>query len=329
MHYCSIKRRNEISCDLKIYIIVHRPDDLSVIHFYAAWADQCKQMNEVLEQMLKLDEYKTVRFANILAEELPGISIKCNIIAVPTTLLFKNEIIVGRIEGANPTGLREQINKLLTNRGDPKRLEDRLQGLINQASCMLFMKGNRETPRCGFSRGIIDLLEEHKTVYETFDILEDNEVREGLKKYSNWPTYPQLYIKGELVGGLDIAREMSVSGELDGMLPKNHNVGEGLEERLKKLINLAPCMLFMKGSRETPRCGFSKTIVALLDLHKGNYQTFDILEDNEVREGLKKYSNWPTYPQLYINGELIGGLDIVKEISETGDLDDLLPKTET
>ena len=308
---------------------IYRSDNLSVIHFYAPWADQCMQMNEVLEEMTKLDDYKNVKFANIVAEQFPEISLKCNITAVPTTLLFKNDKIISRIDGANPNEVRGQIKKHLSEKSESTsdQLESRLQRLIDQAPCMLFMKGNRETPRCGFSKTIIALLEEFKADYQTFDILEDNEVREGLKKYSNWPTYPQLYIRGELIGGLDIVKEMSESGELDSMLPKRKS--DDLQDRLIKLISQAPCMLFMKGNRDAPRCGFSKTIIALLNEHKADYQTFDILEDNEVREGLKKYSNWPTYPQLYINGELIGGLDIVQEMSESGDLDSMLPKIKT
>jgi len=303
--------------------------DLSVIHFYAPWAEQCTQMNEVLEQMSKLSDFKNVKLANIVAEDFPEISMKSNITAVPTTLIFKNTSIIARIDGANPTEVKEQVLKYLSSENSlskPQNLDERLKKLINQAPCVLFMKGNRSAPRCGFSKSMIALLESHKIDYETFDILEDNEVREGLKKYSDWPTYPQLYINGELIGGLDIVKELSKSGELDNMVPKS---SQDVNDRLKQLINQAPCMLFMKGNRNTPRCGFSRTIISLLDQHNADYQTFDILEDNEVREGLKKYSDWPTYPQLYINGELIGGLDIVKEMSESGDLDDMLPKKQT
>ena len=90
----------------------------------------------------------------------------------------------------------------------------------------------------------------------------------GLKEYSNWPTYPQLYINGELVGGLDIIKEMVASGEFRSMLPRSP-VADGeshlsLDERLRQLIRRDPVMLFMKGTPDSPRCGFSKTIVALL-----------------------------------------------------------------
>lgn len=81
----------------------------------------------------------------------------------------------------------------------------------------------------------------------------------------------------------------------------------------------------MKGSPESPQCGFSQRIVAILKKYDGlEYSHFDILSDNEIREGVKKYSNWPTYPQLYVNGDLIGGIDIVQEMDEEGDLEDAI-----
>ena len=82
----------------------------------------------------------------------------------------------------------------------------------------------------------------------------------GLKTFSNWPTYPQLYANGELLGGLDIVKELIETGELQSQLPKQ----ESLEDRLKKLVSKHHIVLFMKGSPDAPRCGFSKTTVGLL-----------------------------------------------------------------
>ena len=84
-------------------------------------------------------------------------------------------------------------------------------------------------------------------------------------------------------------------------------------------------MLFMKGTPDEPRCGFSRQAVALLNEEKIQFDTFDILGDEEVRQGLKTFSNWPTYPQLYGDGKLIGGLDIMKELKEEGELASSLP----
>ncbi len=95
---------------------------------------------------------------------------------------------------------------------------------------------------------------------------------------------------------------------------------------LKQLINSAPIMLFMKGDKYIPQCGFSAQVVEILNALNAEYTTYDILEDEEVRAGLKIYSDWPTYPQLYIKGELIGGCDIVMEMYQAGELQDVLAK---
>ncbi len=96
--------------------------------------------------------------------------------------------------------------------------KQQLAELINQAPVMLFMKGNRNFPQCGFSGKAIQILKGTGVEYETFDIYMDEAVRQNLKEYSNWPTYPQLYVKGEFVGGVDIMTEMDESKELEQFL---------------------------------------------------------------------------------------------------------------
>ena len=196
--------------------------------------------------------------------------------------------------------------------------------MIRSSDVMLFMKGTPSEPRCGFSRQVVEMLEDEKIAFGSFDILSDEEVRQGLKVHSNWPTYPQLYVHGELVGGLDILKEQKEEGSLKDQLGITSNTTQSLDDRLKELVNHHKVMLFMKRLPSAPKCGFSRQICELLDDHKVAYDAFNILEDEEIRQGLKKFSDWPTYPQLYVNGELVGGLDICKEMVESGDLDDLL-----
>ncbi|KAL8860113.1 MAG: hypothetical protein Q9178_003377 [Gyalolechia marmorata] len=88
---------------------------------------------------------------------------------------------------------------------------------------------------------------------------------------------------------------------------------EELETRLRELVKAAPVMLFMKGTPSAPQCGFSRTIVGMLREQGVRYGFFNILADDEVRSGMKTFSDWPTFPQLYAGGEFVGGLDIVKE----------------
>ena len=93
-----------------------------------------------------------------------------------------------------------------------------------------------------------------------------------------------------------------------------------IQERISKVIKENSVMLFMKGSPDFPQCGFSGRVVQILDACGAEFGSADVLMDPELREGIKAYSNWPTIPQLYIQGELIGGSDIVMEMHETGEL---------
>ncbi len=97
-----------------------------------------------------------------------------------------------------------------------------------------------------------------------------------------------------------------------------------LNERIKELINGDKIVLFMKGNANFPQCGFSANAIAILKHLNLEFSTFDILQDMEIRQGLKEYSNWPTFPQLYANGELIGGNDIMTELFENGELQEVL-----
>lgn len=204
------------------------------------------------------------------------------------------------------------------------------------------------------------------------DILSNQAIRQGLKDYGNWPTYPQLWVNGRLTGGVDIMEELRDSGELASILPstqaatqatvapipptaappaKKHaapiemtSLTPELEARLKALVARSPVVLFMKGTAESPSCGFSDRMVKLLkDNGIQQFDDFDILTDAEVgfpilfpifllfrwrttflglqvRAGLKLLSNWPTFPQLYVHGKLVGGLDILQEmINESPD----------
>ncbi len=93
------------------------------------------------------------------------------------------------------------------------------------------------------------------------------------------------------------------------------------QERLKDQIKNNKIILYMKGSRETPMCGFSGRVVKLLDSYGVNYETVDVLLDEEIRQGIKELSNWPTIPQLYVNGQFVGGCDICEEMHFNGELE--------
>jgi monothiol glutaredoxin len=95
-------------------------------------------------------------------------------------------------------------------------------------------------------------------------------------------------------------------------------------DRIDSLVKGQPVVLFMKGDRRQPQCGFSATVVQILDSLLEDYQTVNVLADPEIRDGVKEYSSWPTIPQLYLAGEFQGGCDIVVEMYQSGELQEKL-----
>jgi len=102
------------------------------------------------------------------------------------------------------------------------------------------------------------------------------------------------------------------------------DIDTATRDRIGRLIQENDVLLFMKGDRQQPQCGFSATVVQILDSLVPDYATFDVLSDHEVREGVKAYSSWPTIPQLYVKGEFVGGCDIIQEMAASGELFDAL-----
>jgi|TARA_B100000953_G_scaffold21092_1_gene17559 monothiol glutaredoxin len=97
-----------------------------------------------------------------------------------------------------------------------------------------------------------------------------------------------------------------------------------MEDRIKSQLGEFPLLLYMKGTPDFPQCGFSAKVCGILKASNKRFAFVNILEDHEIREGLKAYSNWPTFPQLYVNGELVGGSDIVEQMFNNGELDNIL-----
>ena len=93
-----------------------------------------------------------------------------------------------------------------------------------------------------------------------------------------------------------------------------------LQARLEALVASSPIVVFMKGSKLMPQCGFSNNVVQILNALAVPFETFDVLSDMEIRQGIKEFSDWPTIPQVYVNGEFIGGSDILIEMYNSGEL---------
>ncbi|KAL2158584.1 hypothetical protein VTH06DRAFT_4351 [Thermothelomyces fergusii] len=214
------------------------PSTLLIVSFHAPWAAPCAQMATVLSTLANeypVTEPLSTSWVRINAEELSDISEAYNVTAVPFLVLIRNGEVLETVSGSSAVKVRNAIeshaNKTgavtagnngsataagnneaeVTTEEDPEKkkqeLFKRLGELVKAAPVMLFMKGTPSEPKCGFSRQMVGILRDNAVKYGFFNILADDEVRQGLKEFADWPTYPQLWVNGELVGGLDIVKE--------------------------------------------------------------------------------------------------------------------------
>ncbi|PVH15118.1 Grx4 family monothiol glutaredoxin [Candidozyma duobushaemuli] len=202
------------------------PTKLIALYFHTPWAAPCQTMNSVVKTLAQANS--NVRFLSINADDHSEISELFEVSAVPYIILIRNATILQELSGADP---KEFIAALKQFSGDTapsstaaeasqaaaapaetkeptaEELDERLKKLTAAAPVMLFMKGSPSSPQCGFSRQMVAILREHQVRFGFFDILKDDSVRQGLKTFSDWPTFPQLYVNGEFQGGLDIIKE--------------------------------------------------------------------------------------------------------------------------
>ncbi|KAL8419411.1 hypothetical protein RB594_002585 [Gaeumannomyces avenae] len=218
------------------------PTTLLVIYFHAPWAPPCAQMATVLKTLAAeypVADPPATSWVALDAEDLSDVSETYDVTAVPFVVLSRGGKVLESVSGnsaqrvrtaieanagsasSSPTGATAEATTVAPTNGDAtattgapqdpatqkEELFKRLGDLVKAAPVMLFMKGTPSSPQCGFSRQIVAILRENSVKYGFFNILADDEVRQGLKEFADWPTFPQLWVDGELVGGLDIVKE--------------------------------------------------------------------------------------------------------------------------
>jgi Grx4 family monothiol glutaredoxin len=417
-------------------ICLHNFDKMIVVLFFADWHDASKHLITIFESLSKMYEKKCV-FAYVNADNVETLTTKFDVNVVPTIILTTStKETLCRIETDTPAAITEKIDEhseifQINFENQKSKMFNKIEATLKTFPLMTFIKGTPQEPKCGFTEQLLEVLKNLKVKFGYFDILSDENMRNWLRYYAKWITYPQVYVEGKLVGGLDVTKDLVKSGKFQEMI-KHLNLnddpdvkidkilGSGpvvafmkgtpsapadedskqfvkiladvgvryncfdattadekllntikeklgdtkypflvvdkkvlgdlktleeliakkelttkipaseitvtIKDKIHKLLNQAPVMVFMKGTAEAPNCGFSKRLVDILDRYNVSFSTFNILADQEVREELKEISGWKTYPQMYVEGKLIGGIDIVEELDESNEFEDVIAK---
>eukprot|EP00894_Picocystis_sp_ML_P004554 jgi/Pico_ML_1/55071/g822.t1 len=242
-----------------------------VVHFWADWCAPCGLVDDVLDQLCKSHD-PNVHLVRVQAEAVPDAAAQCDVQAVPLVVLYQDGKERARVQGADARAIAQAVEDLVqadpidvqgipahapaSAEASPAEVRARCERLCRSHAVMVFMKGTPESPRCKFSRRVVDALRGCEIPFGSFDVLCD--------------------------------------------------------ERASDV------MLFMKGTPGSPQCGFSAKVVDALQEQGIPFGHYDILTDEDVRQGLKAYAQWPTFPQVYVKGQLLGGCDIVLELQSSG-----------
>ena len=171
----------------------------------------------------------------------------------------------------------------------------------------MLINGTLENPADDASKIILEKVHNLKCQFTAVDMIENKAFMEyfGDKQQD----VPYVFLKGVPACGLDGVDQLPVDDQFKAAFTERKMT---VTEKIESLIKNNKVILFMKGVPDSPQCGFSSKIISILNQYDGlKFEHFNIFEDQELREALKKYSNWPTYPQLYVDGKLVGGIDIV------------------
>lgn len=198
-----------------------------VLHVGAEWCAACSAVNALLDQ-----SPTSVPKIYVDAEKLPDVAEAFEVEAVPTVLFFRSDSItanagktdvVAGVSGAKLPEIQFNLDSLfgMLPKSAFKNLDDYINTLVRRDRVMVLLTGTPTVPRCGFAEKLIGILRSiglNSAGYKYYDILEDEEICQAIKKFGDWPTYPQLWVDGELVGGLDICADMHAKGQLAPLL---------------------------------------------------------------------------------------------------------------
>ncbi|KAI9791140.1 MAG: monothiol glutaredoxin grx4 [Piccolia ochrophora] len=263
--------------DFQSHLTSHPDGTVHVLNFHAPWAAPCWQMRTILSTLASSyppSDPASITFASINAEDLPDISEEYDVTAVPYLILIRSGKVLDTLGGSDATKVRELVERHAGKPGAPSQ-----QNGAGKSTLPPAQKADDPAPTTSTN----------------------------LSAYA--PSSSDPSTAPEMTSTLHTGSSTSDPAASNPQAEEQQD----LHSRLTSLVRAAPVMLFMKGTPSVPQCGFSRQLVALLRGKGVRYGFFNILADEDVRQGLKTFADWPTFPQLWVDGDLVGGLDIVKE----------------
>ncbi|KRX05878.1 Thioredoxin-like fold [Pseudocohnilembus persalinus] len=305
-----------------------------VIIFHAAWHQHSNEYLENFQTLLEISELngEKIMFAQCDADKVPQVSTNYNITNVPTVIVTdaqKGEL--KRFENENPAQILESLEEFIPEyqkKFEQKRVEmyKKIEKLITENPVLIFIKGTAQAPECKFTRQFLEIMKDLDCKFTYYDIIADNDMRHWLRHYNKWPTYPQLYISGELIGGLDKAKQRIEEGYIQEKIPQSARIHDP-EQRLKKIVSENKVILFTKGIASDINLDQNqKDVIQLLKNEGIKFRCFDCSSDQLLLEHLQKQNG--EFPHLYSQQKYIGSKQKLSDLAKQSQLLPLIPGSE-
>jgi glutaredoxin-related protein len=281
--------------------------------------------------MIKL--YKHLAFAWVDCEKYTELAEKYEVETVPTMLLFHpHKTEVDKLVNPSPGSLDQEIEKQneyykIGLAAEKERVFKEIEVILGSAPLVAFIKGTPTEPKCKFTKRLLAHFSKLEiAVFKSFNILEDPRIRQWLKVYSNWQTYPQIYINKEFIGGIDVIDELVENDEFLDVVPKECKKQPPIDI-FENMLDSFDLVVLIQGTPENTKCEKSKSILELMSNHSLKYVTVDYESlEGEVQSHVKSKYNVDSYPYIFLKHSTFGNEEVLKKQIEDGNLESIIPE---
>ena len=285
---------------------------------WASWDSHSQNLLSMLQEMPSI--YKNVQVAYVDCDEAEDLIDSLDVDTVQTVVVLhpigsesrSNEKIEG-IRAETLTDIVEKENKAYDGwyELEKKKAFRDIEASIATFPFFIFIKGTKEEPKCKFTRRLVEMLGKSDYDYRTFNILENSRIRQWLKTYSNWPTFPQMFIDQKFMGGIDVVTELIEGEEFDEMVPEMCKPLPP-KEKLAKMLKQSKIVLLLNGTVEEPKDEASKALIAKINTLDCEYSIVDVTSNAEFPTHLPAEQK---VPYVFMDGVPACGMDGLDQLA--------------
>ena len=305
----------------------HNQPKAVVVLCCASWYEPCGILKDgVFPELAKVNKH--IVFSWIDCDQFLDLVDKHQVETAPTVLVFHtNTDDVEKLVNPSPEELSNKMNELNEAYQSLSGIKLEIESVLNSSPMVAFIKGIPSEPKCKFTRRLLGHFKDLEIEnFKHFNILENQKIRSWLKVYSNWKTYPQVYINGEFVGGIDVVSELVEEGEFIDMVPDSCKKLPPTD-MFEQMLASFDVVVLIDGLPDKPNNDASKSLISTLNDNSIKYVTVDFSSlESEVKEHIKSKYGVSESPHIFLKKTSFGNEETLSKVISSGKLDTTIPE---